>query len=226
MSSESWDSLLSEREHFLEYFAKKLVEALAEMEVPQHKRASLLAEISGRSTQSAMKWLAGDNLPDLDSARRIFFKLQLDSQVMLGINAEKATNDESRYAWANANGIQITSLLESEPRLYALAKAVADNPKTTILIMQDGDEMAPDVCRGETIGVDTSNTSIVGSGLYLFRRKNRVFLRRAEYRIGHDSITLTCADNRYSPDQVSLTKDGHLKGVEVVGKVVFIVKKI
>lgn len=217
--------IFSEREQFKEYFVSQLIQVLDENGIPQRSRVSLLSEITGRSTQTVINWLDGANLPDLDAARRIFFKLQADSDVMLGIKRPSAQDDAANQD-LNAFGIRVAPLLQKEPRLSALANAVADNPDATLLVLQKGEEMAPEIGRGETVGVDTTKTTIEASGLYVLRRRKRLFLRRVEQHVGSDYVTLVCANARYAPEQIQLSPDGYLRGVEVIGLVTFVVKKV
>lgn len=219
------DPIFSEREQFKKYFVNQLIQVLDDNGIPQRSRVSLLSEITGRSTQTVINWLDGANLPDLDATRRIFFKLQADSDVMLGIK-RPFDQDDAANQELNALGIMVASLLKKEPRLSALANAVSDNPDSTLLVLQEGDEMSPEIGRGETVGIDTTKKTIDANGLYVLRRRKRLFLRRVEQHVGSDLVTLVCANNRYSPEQIQRRMDGHLKGVEVIGLVCFVVKKV
>lgn len=219
------DPFSEEREEFKKFFIANLVYQLELHGVPKRRRISLLSEITGRKTQTASNWLSGEALPDLDAARRIFFSLQLNADEMLGIN-KSANADNSNSDEFNTFGLHISQLLKVTPELEKFTKPIGVSPTDTIIVLQDGDEMAPDICRGETFGVDTSKDVLESSGLYLLEKNKRPYVRRVERKLGGTSVRLHCTNTNYESSEIPISLEGKLRGINIVGQVVFIVKRI
>lgn len=220
------DQARHEAEAFKQYFISYILKALDDQGVPLRKRATKLAELTGKTYATALAWVKKESMPDLDVARTIIFRLQLDCEEALGINIERRAEGDQTATPLAARGIQWASLARPTPRMAQLGIALSDHPDALVLMVAETDEMADEIRKGEVFGVDQRRTAISGSGIYVLERDGRMLVRRVAERVADSSVTLLCDKPGYIPEQVPCTPEGQLHDITVLGQVVCVVKRV
>lgn len=80
-----------------------------------------------------------------------------------------------------------------------------------------GDSMSPTLLDGETIIIDRGVTEIGPDGVYVFRRRGRMLVKRLQLH-SDDSLTVMSDNPKYKPEQLDRARVADL---EIVGRMVW-----
>jgi hypothetical protein len=209
-----------------------------------HTQAEAIKEVSSvtkRSRAAVVNWLNNRlNLPDAYAIRNLLQHYRIDPRAVFQWTPEGGAtwqgNQEpsmpaSRSPAASesvhrGSGIPLVDFLRREPTLGLLLTRYSPHPESCALILQETDEMAEDIRKGELVLVDTSVDSLAGTGTYALRRGGRTFVRLIEQKISEDIAVLRCGNPRYRDETVRVDTAGTLEGLQVLGKVVGSIKQL
>lgn len=178
----------------------RLVEQLsiAEPGLKPHQVSQWLANITGASRSSAATWKTGSTLPDLLSFKRLVDGVNIDAYYLLGLS-DKAKSAIPMWKGSREEKIQLRRMV--------------------------GDEMSRLIEDGQLMTVDLSVTKVAGSGIYILQDKKQEFVRRIEKKptVG---LAMTCENQSYEAMAFSSESQMKAKGLQIVGKVVGVVKGV
>jgi hypothetical protein len=187
----------------------RLQARLAAMGVPQHRVVAEVADITCRSRQSVRRWFAtrAPGLPDLESFARLCVGLGCSADEVLGLSygADGAPLlDNQLIAMANC--------------VHAMTRALSRGGVLGVAMQVPGDEMAPHLCEGDIVFVDTAHDQVAGNGIYMLLCQDRPLIRRIEQGVGQ-ALVLRCDNKSYGDHTFRSRASAARHGVQIVGKV-------
>ncbi len=204
---------------------ERLLELLQESNVPISGRASILAGLTHRNRQTTTGWLKGTAQPDLYSFHNIVNALYGDPAYLLCLST-KPTKTLLRRSTERAaeiphpfeeQGLMAWNLGPS-PQLESFCRRLASNPEALLFVPNVGDAMEPDLHHNDTIGVDTSVTTIQGSGVYLLARGKQQYVRRIEEHLD-GGYSIRCSNPAYETVKANGLDDPVWENLKVIGRV-------
>lgn len=221
-----------DRTKFGRMLLERLLELLQESNVPISGRASILAGLTHRNRQTTTGWLKGTAQPDLYSFHNIVNALNGDPAYLLCLSTEPTKNLLKRYAEpatevphpCEEQGLMVWNLGPS-PQLESFCRRLASNPEALLFVPNVGDAMEPNIHHNDTIGVDTSVTTIQGSGVYLLARGNQQYVRRIEEHLD-GGYSIRCSNPAYESVKANGLDDPIWENLKVIGRVESVWKKM
>ncbi len=219
-------------EAFAQGVLDRIIEILDQSSVPAHGRATFLANLTGKNRQTATSWLRRRNLPDLQSFVALAIAFDFDMYYVLGIT--QAARKRLPGGWAFATPMQPTGSASdllggatpgslSVRELGLLPERM--NGAALELRPMVGDSMAPEIQHNEVIGIDTSEKSFRGDGIYALEKDAALFVRRVEVHI-EGGYTLSPRNDHYGAVRVENLDDPAFREMKVLGRVLCVVKPV
>lgn len=105
--------------------------------------------------------------------------------------------------------------------LSALHELTTVSHKNIKILKTTGDSMLPTISPNDSLWVDISCKSFVGDSLYLLCVHNSLMVKRLQYNLSDNSITVKSDNPEYNDNNI---KD--IYSLEIVGKVIYHIKKV
>jgi hypothetical protein len=148
------------------------------------------------------------------------------SRPRTGIESSAPVGPASAIQRCDETGLLLGSLAKAErKRLESLRNGLRGEPLSIWLTCMVGDAMADVIKEDEVIGIDPTVHTIKGNGIYAFEKNGRMFVRRAEERLGQ-GIALLCENKKYENVMIKTPDDEAFQGLSVLGRVLFVIKHI
>jgi len=182
---------------------------LMTMGIPTDKVVSHVAKLTHRAVQSVRRWFdpKAPGLPDLESFARLCSGLGCSADEMIGtVSAAGAVSRSARR------------FAEIAECIHSMAESLMPHDRPSVPICVPGDEMAPYLCEGDLVFVDTSVDQLAGNGVYALECGGKLIIRRLERRIG-DGLVLRCDNQAYRDHELESSAMIKRLGVKIVGKV-------
>lgn len=183
----------------------------------------LLTELSGRTIQSALRWIADEKpgLPDLRSLAILCLQFGVDANWILGLTEQRLpfpfnniNNRLHRQAWPDRQ-------LPVNWIGHVMTRVGLDYPGARVMIMR-GDDMAPLIREGAPVFFDDAVSTIDLNGVYLLEYQGKTLVRHVEIRIG-EGLLLRCENERYGSTIIANNDIGAAIDMVVLGKVIMAV---
>lgn len=209
-------------------FAEQVDRFLDQAAPGARSKAAVLADLTGRTRATANQWVRGESLPDLESFRKL---------ILAGANPYELLHVEPPSTTAQ-DSVGMRQLRLYDPRGTAFLDLSTDEQKVQWLTPGGrvsageiwvtpmlGDAMSPALNDGEILGIDASLPTFSGNGIYLLLRGSVVFVRRVEDRLA-EGYALLCENEKYAQHQVQVKRFDEKSDVRLLGKVVFVCKRV
>ena len=191
-------------------FRDRLIESLNEVGVPARGRMAYVASLTDRAVQTVSRWLdpREPGLPDLESCARLCDGLGRNSDWMLGLAEEpRRTGAVSPTEWTAE-----TAWAREAFDVLRQGSGAGE------IVRMTGDEMAPLICDGDLMFVDSRANQLVGNGIYALELDGRCMVRRVDSRLG-TGLVFKCDNERYPERVVKDAAAARRLGLRVIGKV-------
>jgi transcriptional regulator with XRE-family HTH domain len=233
----------------LKAFAHRLNVMLAELGLPERRRASLITKRIGVSRTAASNWLRGDSYPGFEELARMN-RLGVDPTRLFPDKSEVVRRNATQSVASSDISQRLAHLIEAEQltMLYPLESddgewdhtalpnsmwrhVLGRSLKGCFLIYMNGDSMGERIKDGTPLLVDTNMTQIADdNAIYALLVNNAVIIRRVRRRLQGGYVIV--ADNPAIAAETIEKLGSHLddsakaRDVLVLGRVALAMQKL
>lgn len=190
------------------------------------RRASQLAQITGRRRQTTLAWLkksqdSGGSLPDLVSFASIVTGFNVDAHYLLGLGPFAKLEEKMPAVLAPTPAAELKPPDDCErvmPAVREVIQSASQRCDHMGIQKMVGDGMLPDIADGAMVFYDESIRTIAADGVYVVDMDSNVVVRVVQSFPGKIEISTT--NPRYKPVILKKGAKDLPSGMTIIGKVV------